>query len=330
MGGNLYNLGRLPRAEYLALESRLRTYLDGKLGEHYRIPRYYGSKPDFGDVDIVVSEAAIATTWHDLRDEIIADLSITRFQSTGAVFSTVYADFQVDYFVRPARSFEITWAFLCFNDLGNLLGKIFRRMNLKYGEQGLQYVFRRADGNYKRDIDVSLDIDRILGFLELDQAPWHAGFETLEEMYAWLITSPWFSVTPYTDPSRTTRSRVKQRPTIRRFVEWLDEQGIETVVDYPPQEAWLPRIDAAFPEARLPEILAEEQAREQRVEAVKARFGGKRVMALIPELSGQQLGEFIRTFRDGFADFEAEVAALTPEEVDRRVLAHWGVFSPRS
>ena len=87
MGGNLFGLGRLPRAEYLALEGRLRTYLDAKLGEHYRIPRYYGSKPDFGDVDIVVSEAAIKTTWHDLRDEILADLSITRSQSTGAVFS---------------------------------------------------------------------------------------------------------------------------------------------------------------------------------------------------------------------------------------------------
>ena len=28
MGGSLYGLGRLPRAEYLALERRLRAYLD--------------------------------------------------------------------------------------------------------------------------------------------------------------------------------------------------------------------------------------------------------------------------------------------------------------
>ncbi|MFT5687042.1 MAG: hypothetical protein ACI8RZ_007999 [Myxococcota bacterium] len=330
MGGNLYKLGRLPRTEYLAVEARLRTYLDGKLGQHYRIPRYYGSKPDFGDVDIVVSEAAITTTWDDLRDEIIADLNVTRFQSTGAVFSTVYADFQVDYFVRPARYFDITYAFLCFNDLGNLLGKIFRRMNLKYGERGLQYVFRRADGNYKRDIDVCLDIRRICEFLELDFAHWEAGFATLEEMYRWLIVSPWFSVEPYRDPSRTTRARVKNRPTIRRFLEWLDEESIDKRIDYPPREDWLPRIIAAFPEAGLPEIIAEEQAREVRVAAVKARFGGKRVMLLIPGLSGQQLGEFIKTFKDGFADFEVEVSQLDPAEVDRRVLAHWETFKPQS
>ena len=330
MGGSLYGLGRLPRAEYLTLEGRLRAYLDEKLGDHYRIPRYYCSKPDFGDVDVVVSEAAIITTWDDLRAEIVADLGIERFQSTGAVLSTVYQDFQVDYLVRPARTFEITYAFLCFNDLGNLLGKIFRRMHLKYGENGLQYVYRRADGNYKRDIDVSLDIERICGFLELDFSGWQAGFETLEEMYTWLVASPWFSVEPYRSPSRSTRARVKQRPTIRRFLEWLDENHIDQTCAYPPREAWLPRLVSAFPQANLTAILAEEAAAEARVEAVKARFDGKRVMQLIPELSGRQLGEFIRTFKDGFADFESEVSQLEPAEVERRVLAHWAALAQRS
>ena len=323
MGGNLFGLGRLPRAQYLALEERLRTYLDVKLGQHYRIPRYYGSKPDFGDVDIVVSEAAITTTWADLRAEITADLGITRSQSTGAVFSTVYENFQVDFFVRPQHSFEATNNFLCFNDLGNLLGKIFRRMNLKYGERGLQYVFRRTDGNYKRDIEVCHDIDRICAFLELDAAPWHAGFETLEEMYTWVVSSPWFSVAPYRDPGRTMRARAKNRPTIQRFLVWLDETGTDKTCEYPSREAWLPRIVAAFPDAGLMAVIAEEQAWEARVLAVKQRFGGKRIMTLIPELSGQRLGAFIPTFTDGFADFETEMSVMDPAEVDRRILAHW-------
>ena len=330
MGGNLFRLGRLPSAEYLALEGRLRTYLDAKLGDHYRIPRYYGSKPDFGDVDIVVSEAAVLTTWQDLRAEITTDLGITRSKSTGAVFSTVYENFQVDYFMRPARYFQATYSFLCFNDLGNLLGKIFRRMNLKYGERGLQYVFRRTDGNYKRDIDLCLDIERICAFIGLDIAPWNAGFETLEEMYTWLVSSPWFSVAPYRDPNRIMRARVKNRPTIQRFLVWLDEQGIDQICDYPPKEDWIPRFVEAFPEAGLLDIIAEEKAREVRVEAVKQRFGGKRVMQLIPELSGQRLGEFIRTFKDGFEDFEVEVSTMDPAEVDRRVLAHWTDFTPQS
>ena len=329
MGGNLFGLGRLPRAEYLALEGRLRTYLDSKLKGHYRIPRYYGSKPDFGDVDIVVSGAILeetGQTWQELRASILTDLSITRSQSAGAVFSTVYEDFQVDYFLRPARYFQATYTFLCFNDLGNLLGKICRRMNLKYGERGLQYVYRRADDSYKRDIDVCLDIARICEFLGLDHAHWQAGFETLEEMYAWVIASPYFSVEPYRDPSRTMRARSRHRPTIKRFLAWLEENSIDKVCDYPPREAWLPRIVEAFPEARLQEIIAEEQAREARVVAVRQRFGGKRVMLLIPELTGKRLGEFIKTFKDGFADFEWEVSQMEPAEVDRRVLAHWARF----
>lgn len=329
MGGSLYGLGRLPRAEYLALERRLRAYLDEKLGDHYRIPRYYGSKADFGDVDVVVSEAAIATTWHDLRAGLVADLGIERAQVSGALFSTVYQDFQVDYILRPARTFEITDAFLCFNDLGNLLGKIFKRMHLKYGENGLQYVCRRSSGNHTRDIDVCLDFERICGFLALDFSAWQAGFATLEAMFRWLIASPWFSVAPYRSPSHSARAQGKHRPTIRRFLAWLDENHIDQTCTYPPSEALLPRIDSAFPAANLLENIAAEQAAEARTAAVKARFGGKRVMQLIPELSGRQLGEFIQSFRAGFSDFEAEVCQLTPAEVDRRVLAHWAARSPR-
>ena len=330
MGGSLYGLGRLPRAEYLALEGRLRAYLDEKLGDHYRIPRYYGSKPDFGDVDVLVSEAAIATTWDDLRAEIVADLGIVRAQSTGAVLATVYEDFQVDYLIRPARYFESTYTFLCFNDLGNLLGKIFRRMHLKYGERGLQYVYRRADGGHTRDLDVCLDIEPICGFLELDFSAWQAGFETLEEMYTWLVASPWFSVAPYRSPSRASRAQGKQRPTIRRFLAWLDENHIEQTCVYPPIEALLPRIVSAFPQANLAARIVAEQAAEARSAAVRARFDGKRVMQLIPGLSGRRLGEFIRTFKEGFDDFEVEVSQLKPAEVERRVLAHWIAFSQRS
>lgn len=49
MGGNLFNLPRLPRADYLERENELRVYLEQKLGAGFRIPRFYASKPDFGD-----------------------------------------------------------------------------------------------------------------------------------------------------------------------------------------------------------------------------------------------------------------------------------------
>ncbi|MEL6345563.1 MAG: hypothetical protein AAFV53_20810 [Myxococcota bacterium] len=325
MGGNLFQLGRLPRAEYLVLEAELRAYLDQRFGELYRIPRYYNTKPDFGDVDIILSDAAIETDWPTLRDGIRADLGIEQWTSNKSVFSTVYRNFQVDFFVRPSRYFVSTYTFLCFNDLGNILGRIFHRMSLKYGEQGLQYVYRRADGNYRRDLDISGDLDRILRFIVLDPSPWHNGFETLEEMYRWVQTSPYFSVAPYTDPGRRTRQRSRQRPTMRRLLEWIEANDIAQVCDY--RDSYLPSVMAAFPEANLTAAIAAEDRLADRVAVVRGRFNGQIVQALIPDLHGQRLGGFIRSLRNTEADFEAWVYAHSPEAVQARILSHWSAFS---
>ena len=54
MGGNYFNLGRLPREEYLEIEADIRSFLDKRYGKgKYRIPRYYEEKSDFGDLDVL-------------------------------------------------------------------------------------------------------------------------------------------------------------------------------------------------------------------------------------------------------------------------------------
>jgi hypothetical protein len=107
-------------------------------------------------------------------------------KNVGHVYSTVVPDphggFQVDYFVRPAELLEPTYHYLSFNDLGNLLGKI--------------------------------------------------------------------------------------------YVE---------------------AIAAAFPEARLPEALADEREREREAAALRAKFDGERVRAWTG-LDGKALGAFLRRF----------------------------------
>lgn len=324
MGGNLFKLGRLARAQYLEIEAEITAYLDRAVGpEHHRIPRYYGDKPDFGDLDVIVSEAACTPSWDALRERILEDLQITRFQPTGAVFSTVYRDFQVDYFVRSEKVFLSTYHFLSYNDLGNLLGKIFRRMGLKYGERGLHYVFRReSDPHYKRDLEVSLDFPRTLAFIGLEYNRWEQGFDSLDDLFSWVITSPWFSVEPYRgEHSRTLRKRAKARPTIQKFLAWLDAEAIEKTCDYGEKTSHIERIAEAFPEAELRGQLEKERVREAQAMELKRKFSGKRVMALIPGLEGKALGAFIQAFKASFDDFEAEIVAMSSDEVDARIRA---------
>jgi hypothetical protein len=325
MGGNLFKLGRRPRAEYLLIETAVRQYLDELLGDGYRIPRYYASKPDFGDLDVVVSRGAIEAIggWEQFCKSVATGLGVTQSKSVGHVYSTVVQDFQVDYFVRAPELLDATYHYLSFNDLGNLIGKIYRRLGLKYGEEGLSYVFRReAQPSYKRELLVSREWPRILGFLELDVPAWQAGFDRLEEMFTWVVASPYFSVAPYEkqeEQDRTMRRRAKGRPTMAKFIAWLETADIDKRCTYlQGRDAYVESIAAAFPEAELPQALAQERMREQEATVLRSKFDGELVREWT-KLEGKQLGSFLRRFAQAYPS--ERLAGMEPEEIRSAVEA---------
>jgi hypothetical protein len=319
VGGKLFHLPRMPRDEYLVRERAIRAYLDKKLG-YYRIPRYYGDKADFGDMDVIVPTRL---DWGDLREDIARELGVTETKSVGRVFSMAYDGLQTDLFAVAEKYVESTYTFMSFNDLGNLLGRICRRFNLKWGEEGLAYVYRRgADANYSKDLPITQDFARVCTFLGLDHATWIAGFPTLLSLYDWVVTCPYFSVVPYLDePVGTIAKRTRDRPTIQKFVDYLVERGISARPELGDRHAHIEHVATEFPEANLLEQLAGEREREARSAAIAAKFSGDLVMRLRPELQGKALGEFIVAFKRSVGDFEAFVLATTPDEIEQRIRA---------
>lgn len=328
MGGRLFNLGRMPAVQYHAIEQELCAYLDNFVGNaFYRIPRYYRQKPDFGDMDIILSAGKLAGgDWQQTKAQLLEDLQITQHKSTGNVFSTVYRGLQVDFFLRQPRYFLSTYNFLSWNDLGNLLGKMFRRFNLKYGEEGLQYVYRRADGHYQQDIEITLDIQRILAFLQLDYETWAAGFDTLDQIYHWVIGSPYFSVAPYLteDDSNIQRRLRQERTTVVRFVAFLKENNISKNYKHlENKDEYLPMIADFFKdEIDLMAAIRQEQTREREVALVREKFNGKLIMHLFPHLEGKNLGSFIQQFKlqwQSESEFEAWVLQSNAAEIEQHI-----------
>lgn len=330
MGGNLFKLGRRPKAEYKQIEKVFIDYLQTKTQGHFRIPKYYGDKADFGDLDLLISaDAPGADRWVELRMEFVQELGIQQYKAAGKVFSTVYDNFQVDFFLTDPRYFESTYHYLCYNDIGNLIGKICRRFNLKYGERGLEYVFRRADGHYQKDLPVCRDWEKIYGFLGLDFATWKAGFPHREAMFEWVIASPYFSVKPYLKLSKSMEKRANQRTTIQSFLQYLEEKGITKTFDFAEdRDEYLPMIAAYFPEADLLTALAEEKRKEELAIRVKTKYNGRIVMELIPELKGKALGTFMQHFQVSFGDYRAEIVEMSATEVRERILACWRTYEP--
>jgi hypothetical protein len=321
MGGNLFKLGRLPREAYLTLEAEMRQYLDKKLPDAYRIPRFYGDKADFGDMDIIVANDFDGQAWEQIRSEIVRDLRIEQYKNVGKVFSTVYKGFQVDYFLTPAEYLESTYNFLSFNDLGNLIGKIYRRFNLKYGEKGLIYVYRRENGHYRHDLPVSTDFEKICAFLHLDYQKWLMGFEHLTAMFDWLIACPYFSVEPYLNPAKTLEKRAAQRQTVDKFIEYLKQHHIRktyTFVD--DKDFYLSQIADFFREADLFTQIEHEIQLEDIEAKINGKFNGKLVMELLPQLHGRDLGLFIVEFKQQCEDFDNYILNTSQEEIDLAIL----------
>jgi hypothetical protein len=323
MGGNLFKLGRLPKAQYLEIEQEIRSYLQQKIGaENFHIPRYYADKPDFGDMDIIVSLAEIGQNWGKIKKDLINDLGISQFKSNGAVFSTVYKNFQVDYFTAEAEYFEAKYNYLSFNDLSNLIGKIYHRFGLKYGENGLLYVFRRDDTHYKKEIKISTDFRKICAFLHLDYASWEVGFKNLPQMFDWVIKSPFFSVKPYQEElSGGMEKREERRTTVQKFINYLAENQIVKSYHYLENKAeYLPMIHSFFPEADLLNKISEEENLEKIASQIQKKFNGNLIMEWIPGLSGKELGRFILDFKSQFIDFEDFILKSSLVEIKERVI----------
>ncbi|APR79144.1 Hypothetical protein A7982_04491 [Minicystis rosea] len=319
MGGKLFNLPRMPRDAYLDVEAEVRRYLDHRLPGRYRIPRFYGDKVDFGDMDVIV---AARPDWEALRTELARDLGITETKVVGHVFSTVFRGLQTDFFTIPERFLDSAYSFMCFNDVGNIIGRICRRFDLKYGERGLGYVYRRADDNYLVELEVSRDFERICAFLGLDFSAWRAGFGSLSEVFDWVIDSPYFSVAPYLDQANSNvLKRSHDRSTIARFIAYLRERAVDKRFAFADRASYLPLVMAAFPEADLAVRIEAEREAEARQAVVATKFNGKRVMRLVPGIDGKALGELIRRFKASIPDFEAWVLATPEDEMDRRIRA---------
>jgi hypothetical protein len=324
MGGKLFNLGRISRDQYLEIEVAVREYLDRKVGTAaYRVPRYYATKPDFGDMDIII-QSSDSATWQTLRQELVTDLGVSETKSPGSVFSTVYQGLQVDYFTTKPEFLESTYNYLSFNDLGNLLGKICRRFNLKYGEEGLAYVFRRQDGNYKKDLTISTDFFEICGFLELDYNQWQQGFDELADIFDWVIASPYFSVHPYIYQSTSLEKRAKERTTIQKFLTYLEDHGITNEYQYlENRDDYLPWIAEQFPAANLLDRISVQRQLDDRSMAIKAKFNGDRLMTLIPGLSGKALCTFIVKLKEQIPDFEEYILAQDQEVIDQMIVDYF-------
>lgn len=214
---------RYKRDEYLLLEKEVLQKLSELFPENVRFDaiKAYRQKESFGDMDIVVeNEKNISKK---IIDESLEILGVEEIYKNNNVWSINYRDFQVDLIFTEKNFFETILEYFAYNDIGNLLGRVARKQGFKLGQQGLNYVLLNKTSLLK-DINVTNSYKDALEFLGYDYSVFEKGFNTLEDIFEYVISSKYFDKKIFALENRNhdARTRDAKRPNYRKFLEYID------------------------------------------------------------------------------------------------------------
>jgi hypothetical protein len=318
---------RYAKQEYVQLRDEVLDILKRDFPERkVAAIQAYRAKESFGDLDILFETDQ---TNFDLLSYIKQMFKPNEFYKNGNVISFDYQQFQIDLIGSPREDFDISSHYFAWYDLGNIIGRLYHKMGFKYGHNGLSLLFK--DDNYQyEELCFSKDIEAILGFADLDAKRFLQGFDTLEDIFSFAVSSQFFNRDIYLLDNRNHASRIrdKKRPTYNALLKWLESQ--EHLPAYPwtsvreqggrrHQAEFLERAFAYFP--HLKPQYEQIQAQFKQWQMARQKFNG-RLVGASTGLSEQALGHFMQWLKAQaqleFVDFQKWLA-----EQPADVIADW-------
>lgn len=322
MGGNALknsNTKRLALDEFLLTQENIIKVLKEQFptARIESIPSY-SEKSSFGDLDLLISESAIKEYKNNNNDNtaeanpmklLIAKLFNSQEQvENGTALSFDYKldpkdthGFQVDLIYTDDELFDFTKNYFSYNDLGNLIGQIAKKMNLKLGHQGLCYQVKNEDDCFAT-IQVSSDFYQSLEFLGLSSKRYKQGFQNLNEIFEYVTTSKYFTPELYQFENSSYKDRVRyvKRSTQQSFSKYcLELQKTEkNFYQFPEnKDTFLPLIIKEFPgfESNLNKAWNFFNSKKH----AKKYFNSKYIGNLV-NLKDQNLGLFMNHIRKEF------------------------------
>lgn len=281
MGGNALktNTRRYKAEEYFDLKREVIYRLYKDFPEYPRAcAPSYANKESYGDLDVL-------HTIPEITDEyLVSAFNTKEIVRNGPVISFEYKEFQVDLIKTTAEDINYAYHYFAFNDLGNLLGRLFKQFGLKHSHKGLYYPVR--DGTHLvTEVLVTKDYVEALAFIGLEPK----FFFNLEDIFEYVVSSPVFNakVYQYENMNHVDRVRDAKRPTYRAFLKYIEGMPSNYVVDRP-------LVFEHFPE--LKDKVSKVWTQLGINKEVKKKFNGL-IVAKATGLEGKELGRFMSEFK---------------------------------
>ena len=315
MGGNALTPGltrRFLKEEYEAVRVEIESILSIAFpGCRYSTIRSYAQKESFGDIDILLESNDLG----NIREIIQGRFKPSEIVHNGTVWSFDYKTLQVDLILSSAELFDVSDDYFAFNDCGNLISRIAFNMGLSNGHKGL--LFKVNDGTQQIGvITLSTNTKEIHEFLGYDHDRYLKGFDTLEDIFEFVVSSPYYNYSIFSFENRNSVARIRdiKRKTYTEFLVWAEERkASHSQYAYQNKKAYLSLIFDTFPESK---VKYEEfiQLNEDR-KLIKRFMNGDRI-SVLTGLTHKSLGLFMRHLREDWP--ELEILAKN-ERVDEEV-----------
>jgi len=304
---------RYERDEFDKLVKKMSDIL-GRTFKLFEIPRFYHNKESFGDMDIIISMDGFN---RDMRDYIEKTFKPNEIFHNGNAWSFDYKELQIDFITCKGSDFDSNYHYLSFNDLGNFMGRIAQKLGLKYGQEGLWYNHYHNNQKIGK-IMISKDYPKIFKFFGLDYNKWLTGFDSLEDIFEYVINSPYFDSNMYNmeDSNRINRERNLKRASYVKFLDYIQNNASD--IEHTPIELDLVGIHNIFPESNILQEIKRLEYVDALMVYATSKFNGHIAMEKYG-ISGRELGDCMRHFRsnieEDFGDYHEALVMLDEDEI---------------
>ena len=211
MGGNALKIPtvRLETNDYINITTDIKPRLEKIFGTEIHLVNSYHNKLSHGDADFLVFNNE---KLGNIKEKLILEFNPNEIVQSGkGIHSFDYQNFQIDI-ISCFNQFNFASAkdFYDYDPSGMIMGSVCHGFNLKYGANGLHYVYRSKYTNMIKEVALSKDSEQIFNFLDYDYQRFKIGFNNLDEIFDFCISSKYFTTYKFSEDELNRHNRKRK------------------------------------------------------------------------------------------------------------------------
>ena len=203
-----------------------------KFYERVVVPSAAPEKADHGDIDVHVDRPLFSFTIQDLAKGLGAeDYTTAGGNRSFAIRILEEGDsfFQLDVHQCKEGCFEWECVIYSYGDIWRIIGMSVTRFGLAINNAGLHARIEEIEATHKKHSLLLLTGDplKVMNFLGLDHDAYEKGFSTLDELFEWAVSMPFFRRKVFEKKTVSAKEQrlMEKRPMYSTFMtEWLPKR----------------------------------------------------------------------------------------------------------